>query len=123
MINSYTFLYCYFYKLLENKTKAKDRISFGVQSFIGLGLIIYLVILMIILVSDYDLYFHPNLNKYLFGLGYAIIFYSINYLLFDRNERYKGLLDKYNRIQRSERIYHIIIWTAIILLPIVLKII
>jgi len=78
---------------------------------------------MIILKSDYNLDFRPSLNKNLFGLGTAIMFFSFNYVLFDRNERYKGLLDKYNHIQNTERLFHLIFWIAILLLPIVLKLI
>ena len=123
MISSYTFLYCFTYRLLENKTKAKNRISFAVQSFIGLALIIYFGILIIILKTDYNMDFHPSLNKNIVGLSVAIIFFSINYLFFDRNERYKGLLEKYDKLKRGECFYHKIVWTAIVLLPIVLKII
>lgn len=120
-LNPYSFLYCGFFKFWENKTEYQDRISFGVQSFFAVGLIIYLLVLGITL----DKYFHIStkiaIDKFTFGIIGTVIYFGLNYLIFDRNERYKKLLEKYDQISIFEKIFHYIFWIFILFLPYILK--
>ena len=116
-LNPYTFLYCSLYKFFENKSKAKDRISFGLQSLLGIGFMIYFAIIVIIIKTKYDLSFHLGMNKYLFGLLFTIVYYSLSYLLFDKNDRYIKFLDSYRDLQSREIIFHFVFWVIVLLIP------
>lgn len=122
-LNPYTFLYCSLYQFLENKTNAKDRVSFGVQSFIAIGVIIYFVIVVVIIKTNYDISFDLKLNKYIFGLTFSAGYFLLNYLLFDKGDRYIKLLEKYNNLLRREKVSHIVFWVIALLIPFALEII
>lgn len=120
-LNPYSFLYCSFYKFWGNKTKEIDRISFGVQSLIGVGLIVYFVILIIILKTNYNLSLNMKMNKHIFGITTTIAYYTLNYLIFDRNNRYKRLIEIYSRISIVEKTFHTFFWIIFLLTPFVLR--
>jgi hypothetical protein len=120
-LNPWTFLYCAFYKFLENKTREKDRISFSVQAFIAIGLIIYLVITAIVIKSNFNISLGLKFNKYIIGVCFSIIYFVINYIMFDRDNRYLKLLTLYCKTTKIERLIHISFWMLIILIPLILN--
>lgn len=121
-MNPYSFLYCSIYRFLENKTQEKDRISFAVQSFIALALIIYLVITFIVIKTGFKLSLDLRMNKLFVGVIFTLIFYLTNYLLFDRKNRYIDLLNKYTFISRAGKILHSIFWLIVLITPLVLNV-
>jgi hypothetical protein len=121
-LNPYTFLYCSFYKFLEKKTNAKDRISFAVQSFSVIGFMIYFMIVAIIIKTNYNIPISLKMNKYIFGLAVTIGYYSLNYFLFDKNDRYINLLEKYNNLLPREKLFHLVFWMIVLIIPVGLKI-
>jgi hypothetical protein len=121
-LNPYTFLYCSFYRFLENKTREKDRISFGVQSFIGIAFILYFVITSITIKTNCNLSLGVTMNKYVFGFTTTILYFTINYLIFDKNNRYQKLLIRLNNISKPETIIHVLFWIIVLLIPFISKI-
>jgi hypothetical protein len=121
-LNPYAFLYCSLYKFIENKTREKDRISFGVQSFIGIAFILYFVITGIIIKTNCRLSLSVTMNKYVFGLTTTILYFTINYLIFDKNNRYQKLLIRFNNISKIETIIHVFFLAIVLLIPLISKI-
>ena len=121
-MDPYSFLYCSIYKFLENKTQEKDRISFAVQSFIALALIIYLVITFVVIKTGFKLSLGLRTNKLLVGVIFTLIFYLTNYILFDRKNRYIDLLNKYTFISRTGKTLHSIFWLIVLVMPLLLNV-
>ena len=118
MVNPYYFLFYLFFKFLDPIAKEKDRVPFTIVAFIGLGIIIHSVILLIVIKTYFDIEILPKMNKLLFGLIFAGIFFFINNYLFERNNRYLEIIGKIKQEKMYKKINALLIVLLYLSLPI-----
>ncbi len=94
MVNPYYFFFYLFYKVLKPLAKDEGRIPFAIIAFMSIVFIIHTVILFITIKTHYGVSILPGMNKLLFGGIFTVIYFTINNLLFERNNRYIKLMKR-----------------------------
>ncbi len=120
MVNPYYFFFYLFYRLLKPLAKDEDRIPFAIIAFMSILLIIHAVILLITIKTHYGIVLLPKTNKLLFGGTFAVLYFTLNNYLFEKNNRYIGLMQKIKDAESYRKITASIFLGAYLLSPLVI---
>jgi len=124
MINPYYYLFYLIYSFLNKNVKYKENIVFGTYSIMFILLFLHLFYLMITLISLFpDYHYKLSIPKPVFGISLVALFFILNYLLFDRKERYKLVIDRLIKTKIYKKILTGILIILYLFMPIILKII
>lgn len=120
MVNPYYFFFYLFYKLLRPLAKDEDRIPFAIIAFMSIVLIIHAVVLFITIKSYYNINVLPKINKLLFGGVFAVLYFTLNNYLFEKNNRYIGLMQKIKDAEFYRKITALLFIGAYFLSPLII---
>jgi hypothetical protein len=101
MINPYYLVFYKTYNWLLRLNVQQDGVLFSSYSVLFIIFIPHLLISMIILKAHNIINFDLNVNKYLFGLTFALLFWLINYLLFGYKNRYRSIIIRIENKKRA----------------------
>lgn len=120
MVNPYYFFFYLFYKLLKPLAKDEDRTPFATIGFMALVLIIHALVLLISLKEYYGISFLPKMNKFVFGGVTSTLFFTVNYFLFEKNDRYIDLMKRIREVKLYKKITALIIILTYLLFPLLI---
>ncbi len=122
MVNIYYFAFYLVFKLLGNPLKRNSNDVFASYSLVFLVFIIHTLILSIVLKQVCDINFLPKMNKMVFGIIVTVIFYTVNYYLLEKNNRYVEILKRIRDAPSENKRITTVLLIFYILLPLILKI-
>jgi uncharacterized protein YhhL (DUF1145 family) len=123
MVNPYYFFFYLLYRVLKPLSKDEDRIPFAIIAFMALVFIIHAVILLVTINSYYDLTALPRMNKLLFGVVCAILYFLVNNILFERNDRYIYLMKRIKEARFYKKITALFVLLAYFLSPLLILVV
>jgi chromate transport protein ChrA len=120
MVNPYYYLFYLFYRVLKPLSKDEDRIPFAIIAFMAIVFIIHAVIMLVVFKSYYDLTALPRMNKLLFGVVSAILYFLVNNILFEKNNRYVYLMKRIKEASFYKKVTALFVLMSYFLSPLLI---
>lgn len=103
MINPIYYLFYFGHKIHKSIIK-EDKIVSMLTSLMAAVLLIHLIILAIVIKTRLKIEIFPEMNKLIFGIGFTILSIGSFYYLFERNDRYKKILEKIEKAKTYKKV-------------------
>jgi len=120
MVNPYYFFFYLFYRVLKPLSKDEDRIPFAIIAFMAIVLIIHAVVLLITLKTYYSITVLPRMNKLLFGGVFAILYFTVNNFLFEKNNKYIDIMKRINEARFYKKLTALFLLLIYFLSPLII---
>ena len=121
MVNPYYYIFYLLYILLNPIAKYKSRLPFSIISFMVIIFIVHAVLLLIILKIDFNVNILPKMNKLLFGGIFAVLYFTMNNYLFEKNDRYLKIISIIENAPAYKKFNSSIIICFYFLSPLIIK--
>ncbi len=126
ILNPYYLIFSLLFKVLNNinvKNEAKiNDILFLIYSILFLIFIPHFFVMLWKLEDHELLTVSLGINKHIFGLGFALSFWLINYLLFERRNRYLKVIECYENASLLVKSLNITLLIVYFSIPFILMI-
>lgn len=127
ILNPYYYIFTILFKKLK-AIKVEHEVPINDILFILYGLLFLLFIphfiIFMIILKDYNIFSVSlkNIPREVFGIGFSLSFLLFNYLLFQRKDRYKKVLETYDNSSKFLKLFNLTILIVYFITPLLIVI-